>query len=148
VPPTTVGVAVTASPVGKNQAWRRRRADCSVSVVRPAKVCWASWPKLGQSQGPGTRDDAEADALEDDDDEEELALHPASATSRAAVDAARHAWRRAVRAGGVVAIGVVLVRRNRDYPNPGEAVAPWGGPVAGAGFSEGPDSGGTIAPGG
>ena len=44
MPPTTVGVAVTASPVGKNHATLSLLADASVSVVRPWKVCWASWP--------------------------------------------------------------------------------------------------------
>jgi hypothetical protein len=44
VPFTTVGEAVTASPVGKNQAFERVGALVGVRVVLPSKVCCASCP--------------------------------------------------------------------------------------------------------
>ena len=51
---------MTASPVRKNHALRSLRTVASVNVVRPWKVCWASWPYVGQSHGPGTMEECDA----------------------------------------------------------------------------------------
>src|SRR5437016_1918123 len=49
-----MGLAVTAPPVWKNQAGARPAAVPGVRLVTPVKLWWMSWPKAGQSEGPGT----------------------------------------------------------------------------------------------
>src|SRR5882762_2303157 len=47
-----MGLAVTASPVGKNQAAARLPALALVRLVTPVKLWRMSWPNAGQSERP------------------------------------------------------------------------------------------------
>ena len=89
MPPTTVGVAVTASLVGKNHATFRFLTEVSVNVVRPSKVCWASWPYIGQSQALGAIDGLVSTAEVDETDWAQPARAIAATSTPASVRLAR-----------------------------------------------------------